>query len=74
MKTDFMERIVIRNVPQIGTVKNVCQSVTVQATRNVTMLSAAHPLQKVFIFLIHHLMLYMQLHFLLEMSHVLFYK
>lgn len=40
----------IRSVPQIVTVKNVCQSVTVQATRNVTMLSAAHPLQKVFFF------------------------
>lgn len=70
MKTDFMERIVIRSVPQIVTVKNACQSVTVQATRNVTMFSAAHHPQKVF-HLIHHLILYIHLYFLEERPRVL---
>lgn len=70
MKTGFMERIVIRSVPQIVTVKNACQSVTVQATRNVTMFSAAHHPQKVF-HLIHFLILYIHLYFLEERPHVL---
>lgn len=70
MKTDFMERIVIRSVPQIVTVKNACQSVTVQATRNVTMFSAAHHPQRVF-HLIHYLILYTHLYFLEERPHVL---
>lgn len=70
MKTGFMERIVIRSVPQIVTVKNACQSVTVQATRNVTMFSAAHHPQKVF-YLIHFLILYIHLYFLEERPHVL---
>lgn len=70
MKTGFMERIVIRSVPQIVTVKNACQSVTVQATRNVTMFSAAHLPQKVF-HLIHFLILYIYLYFLEERPHVL---
>lgn len=70
MKTGFMERIVIRSVPQIVTVKNACQSVTVQATRNVTMFSAAHHPQKVF-HLIHLLILYIHLYFLEERPHVL---
>lgn len=72
MKTGFMERIVIRSVPQIVTVKNACQSVTVQATRNVTMFSGAHHPQKQKVFhLIHYLILYIHLYFLEERPHVL---
>lgn len=74
MKTDFMERIVIRSVPQIVTVKNACQNVTVQTTRNVTMNSAAHHPQKVF-HLIHYLILYIlyiHLYFLEESPHDIF--